>query len=105
MSDHIRFFKQLSGFQFPFYKEEGITFNDKWTLNDSIEDFQECLRKDNILGNSQSINAEKQKCSGDGEWSEDEAEIVAGVTDTMLTATNFKRPLPISLEEGLHVWG
>ena len=58
MSDHIGFFKQLSGFQFPFYKEEGITFNEKWKLNDSIEDFQECLEKDNILGNSQSINAE-----------------------------------------------
>ena len=87
------------------YIEEGITFNEKWKLNDSIEDFQECLGKDNILGNSQSINAEKQKCSSDGEWSEDEAEIVAGVSDTMSTTTNFKRPLPISLEEGLRVWG
>ena len=58
-------------------------------LNDSTEDFQECLGKDNILGNSQSINAQKQKCSNDDEWSEDEAEIIAGVTDTMLTARNF----------------
>ena len=49
-------------------------------LNDSTEDFQECLGKDNILGNSQSINAQKQKCSNDDEWSEDEAEIIAGVT-------------------------
>ena len=71
------------------YKEEDITFNEEWKLNDSTEDFQECSGKNNIFGNSQSINAEKQKCSSDGEWSEDEAEIVAGVTDTMLTATNF----------------
>ena len=97
MSDHIRFFKQLSGFQFPFYKEEGITFNEKWKLNDSIEDFQECLGKDNILGNSLSINAEKQKCSGDGEWSEDEAEIVAGVTDTMLTARILLKTMNVNM--------
>ena len=47
------------------------------------------MGKDNILDNSQSINAQKQKCSSDDEWSENEAEIVADVTDTMLTATNF----------------
>ena len=71
------------------YKEEGITFSEEWKLNDSTEDSQECLGKDNILGNSQSNNAQKLKCSSDDEWSEDEAEIIAGVTDTMLTATNF----------------
>ena len=54
-----------------------------------MEDFQECSEKDNISGNFQSINTENQKCSSGDEWSEDEAEIVAGVTDTMLTTSNF----------------
>lgn len=66
------------------YKEEGITFNEEWKLNDSTEDFQECSEKDNISINSQSINTENQKCTSD-----DGAEIVAGVTGTMLMATNF----------------
>ena len=66
------------------YKEEDITCNEEWKLNDSTEGFQECLEKDKISGNSQSINTENQKCSSQDEWREDDVEIVAGVTDTML---------------------
>ena len=86
------------------YKEEGITFNDSWlegssnvSLLDDSDEFSE------ILENVESNAADKGCCTTDcqtkqissdntdneDDWSEDEVEIPAGVTDTMLTAPDF----------------
>ncbi len=75
------------------YREEGVTFNDQWKLNDgdilACNSEEEYSEKENSSSNSQNIDTENKKCSSDEEWSENEAEFTAGVTDTMLTATDF----------------
>ena len=83
-----------------FYKQEGITINQDWLVHcsasyfldetntenqkeqlEEIENSSSCKTKSNINGNVV-IN------SGD-QWTEDEAEIPAGVTDTLLSNTDF----------------
>lgn len=87
------------------YKDEGngITFNDTW-----LEDYPNAFvfdsdDNDQILDGSKNVvnsNAEglngDTKCKGqqtvchdDGHWSEHEAEMPAGVTDTMLSSPDF----------------
>ena len=72
------------------HREEGITFNENWLDNNSnvllpvgendIE--QDEKQSENIVCGQVHVNEEDN-------WSEDEVEIPAGVTDTMLTATDF----------------
>ena len=72
------------------HREEGITFNENWLDNNSnvllpvgendIE--QDEKQSENIVCGQVQVNEEDN-------WSEDEVEIPAGVTDTMLTATDF----------------
>ena len=72
------------------HREEGITFNENWLDNNSnvllpvgendIE--QDEKQSENIVCDQVQVNEED-------DWNEDEVEIPAGVTDTMLTATDF----------------
>ncbi|CAB4002193.1 Hypothetical predicted protein [Paramuricea clavata] len=88
------------------YKDEGITFNDTWlednsntqmVFDDSDND-QTSEGSENVLDcNAESLNCDTEcktqqssACDDDDEhWSEDEAEIPAGITDTMLTSPDF----------------
>ena len=75
------------------YREEGITFNPEWVLNnDADAPTDECSAEQNN-DQSQDVNYDsnrKETVDDDkDDWSEDEAETPAGVTDTMLTATDF----------------
>jgi hypothetical protein len=87
------------------YKHEGITFNDTWlednsntqmVFDDSDNDqTSECL--ENVLDcNAESLNCstecktqQSSACDDDEHWNEDEAEMPAGITDTMLTTPDF----------------
>ena len=85
------------------YKEEGITFNDSWlegssnvSLLDDSDELSESLEnvESNAANKDCSTDCQTQQTSSDNtdnedEWSEDEIEIPAGVTDTMLTAPDF----------------
>ena len=85
------------------YKEEGITFNDSWlegrsnvSLANDSDEFSESLEnvESNVANKDCSTDCQTQQTSSDStddedEWSEDEVEIPAGVTDTMLTAPDF----------------
>ena len=85
------------------YKEEGITFNDSWLEGSSnvslVDDSDECSESlENVESNAAnkdcSTDCQTQQNSSDNtdnedDWSEDEVEIPAGVTDTMLTAPDF----------------
>ena len=85
------------------YKEEGITFNDSWlegrsnvSLANDSDEFSESLEnvESNVVNKNCSTDCQTQQTSSDStddedEWSEDEVEIPAGVTDTMLTAPDF----------------
>ena len=85
------------------YKEEGITFNDSWLEGCSnislVDDSDECSeRLENVESNAankdSSTDCQTQQTRGDNtdnedDWSEDQVEIPAGVTDTMLTAPDF----------------
>ena len=79
------------------YKEQGITLNQNWSEttnnvssnehdedNSDHSDHRECEVPDTISSGTSS----KTQLDED-DWSEDEAENPCGVTDTMLTATNF----------------
>ena len=76
------------------YKEEGIVFNKEWS-NKFIEEIQGNESCDNLLEeqltttDKNSCNVDSQALNDEDSLSEDEAEIPAGVTDTMLTATDF----------------
>ncbi|CAB4041705.1 Hypothetical predicted protein, partial [Paramuricea clavata] len=88
------------------YKGEGITFNDTWlednsntqmVFDDSDND-QTSEGSENVVDcNAESLNCDTEcktqqssACDDDDEhWSEDEAEIPAGITDTMLTSPDF----------------
>ncbi len=73
------------------YREEGITVNQNWQENIATfildefdnEEHEECSQHSN---RSNTVNEEQ---NDEEEWSEDEAEMPAGVTDTLLTATDF----------------
>jgi len=76
------------------YKDEGITLNSDWAkqYNEEVIKNNDIIHNvvDGLLENTQnSQNNEPQDLSDDHEWSEDEAEVPAGVTDTMLTSTDF----------------
>ena len=78
------------------YGEEGITFNDTWLestpdllltveqghVETNVKDLSD-VHCDTLSNNTQSTLEEEDQ------WSEDEAETPAGVTDTMLTALDF----------------
>ena len=86
------------------YKAEGISFNDTWLEGTSSivfngSDNEECPEGLSTAGNS---NMETVNCTistefnnvqhisdDEDHWSEDETEMPAGVTDTMLTAPDF----------------
>ena len=83
------------------YRQEGIILNQNWgmqciegclTDDSNIEDQNQQLSHD--IDRSSSCNIQTDtNCNefyeNEDEWSEDEAEIPAGVTDTMLTKTDF----------------
>ncbi|CAB4033998.1 Hypothetical predicted protein, partial [Paramuricea clavata] len=87
------------------YKDEGITFNDTWlennantqTLFDDSDNDQTSEGLENVVGcNTESLNCDTEckaqqssACDDDEHWSEDKAEIPAGITDTMLTSPDF----------------
>ena len=87
------------------YKEEGISFNDTWLEGTSLIAFNNSDNDESSDGLSATVNSnmETVNCStgtecdksqqtsdDEDDWSEDEAEIPAGVTtDTMLIAPDF----------------
>lgn len=67
------------------YREQGIAFDQNWlTYFDPTISNEEC---DN--DNTNNLVDQTTIATAEDEWSEDEAEIPAGVTDTMLTAADF----------------
>ncbi|CAB4019164.1 Hypothetical predicted protein [Paramuricea clavata] len=77
------------------YKDEGITFNDTWLEDNSNNLVFDDNCDDQISEGSENVdcNADKTQqiltCDDDNNWSEDEAEMPAGITDTMLTSPDF----------------
>ena len=77
----------------PLYQEEGITLNETW--NDNFNNEHELCTDADIESTSENLNSCEisqiinSDDASDDNFSEDEAEIPAGVTDTMLTATDF----------------
>ena len=76
------------------YREEGITFNDTWL--ESTPNVLSTIDDDNMGKNVNDLpdidcdtNKTQSTFDDEDQWSEDEAEIFAGVTDTMLTAPDF----------------
>ena len=76
------------------YGEEEITLNHNWIANSSYVLLDECndhqpedLAQD--IYNELNTDNQKKSLNEEGDWSEDEAEIPAGVTDTMLTPTDL----------------
>jgi hypothetical protein len=74
------------------YQEQGITFDKNWennfdqiTINDGITSTQST---DGNISHTDN-NCKSSSDNDNDDWSEDEAEIPAGVTDSMLTATDF----------------
>ena len=81
------------------YRQEGITLNQDWGVQSSAS----CLLDENNNENENQQSQDIDNCScniqtdiscnevvdSEDQWSEDEAEIPAGVTDTMLTNSNF----------------
>ena len=78
------------------YQEQGILFNNDWqneflnNLHMNDDDMPQEIHDSEIRNtdHDSSVDQNHQKCQNE-DWSEDEAEIPAGVTDTMLTATDF----------------
>ena len=78
------------------YQEQGILFNNDWqneflnNLHMNDDDMpQEIHDSENRnTDHDSSVDQNHQKCQNEA-WSENEAEIPAGVTDPMLTATDF----------------
>ena len=73
------------------YKDKGIVFDNDWVSRYSCEinyeNHDNCTEQSELSDKS-SGNA-SQTCDNEQEWNEGEAEIPAGVTRTMLTATDF----------------
>ena len=70
------------------YREEGISFNQNWLDNNDV--LLPLAESDCEHQQEQLENMDSHKVVPDEDnWSEDEAEIPAGVTDTMLTAPDF----------------
>ena len=78
------------------YQEQGILFNNDWqnefqnSLHMNDDDMPQEKDDSEIREDHDSLGVDQNnpKCQNE-DWSEDEAEIPAGVTDTMLTATDF----------------
>ena len=75
------------------YREEGIKFNDTWLEsmpNVLLTVDQEHMENNvNDLSDIDCNTDNTQSTFDEDQWSEDESEIPAGVTDTMLTAPDF----------------
>ena len=71
------------------YQKEGITVNQTW--NESLSEHEDVVNTASVPSdyNSDFDTTECVDNSKDDDFGEDEAEIPAGVTDTMLTATDF----------------
>ena len=67
------------------YQKQGITLDENWMT--SIESELVPGNEDN--NNSNEPNEQTNSVCAEDDWSEDEAEIPAGVTDSMLTAPDF----------------
>ena len=65
------------------YQEQGITLDPAWmtSIEKEIVSDNQCIKSTNISGDHLD--------TPEDEWSEDEAEIQAGVTDSMLTPPDF----------------
>ena len=73
------------------YKDEDIVFDNNWVSRYSCEinyENHDICTEQSELSDKSSGNA-SQTCDYEQEWNEGEAEIPAGVTHTMLTATDF----------------
>ena len=72
------------------YQQEGITVNQTWSesLNEQ-DDIVDTVPMSSDCNSDDLATTENVDNSKDDDSSEDEAEIPAGVTDTMLTATDF----------------
>ncbi len=64
------------------YQEQGITLDESWMTSIEPETVSGDLENRNL-------NASDDQTNPADDWSEDEAEIPAGVTDSMLTAPDF----------------
>ncbi len=64
------------------YQEQGITLDESWMTSIEAETVSGDLENENLNGSDDQTNPED-------DWSEDEAEIPAGVTDSMLTPPDF----------------
>ena len=74
------------------YQEEGITFNDFWlhcSFNTSLVDNPHSQKNSENSNCSENVITDLKAPIDEDQWSEDEAEIPAGITDTMLTAPDF----------------
>lgn len=77
----------------PLCQEEGITLTETW--NDNFNNEHELCADADIESTSENLNSSEisqiisSDDASDDNFSEDEAEIPAGVADTMLTATDF----------------
>lgn len=78
------------------YKEEGIELNDNWlnSFNEDLVLHSEDKNEENLPLNDTELNNEEsaldENSSNDkDDWTEEEAEIPAGVTDTLLTPPDF----------------
>ena len=86
------------------YKEEGISFNDTWLEGNSVvlsdgghdndeltEDSPDTIdcNTDNVSCDTYFNKTQQTHDDDEDQWSEDEVEIPAGVTDSMLTAPDF----------------
>ena len=69
----------------PLYQDQGITIDENW-----LREVQNSLDEANISSAiSNDTDSQAIKKSVEDEWSEDETEIPAGVTDTMLTPPDY----------------
>ena len=77
------------------YKEEGVVFNENWISEYNEESLSLSQDESDSVGEPELSDshienkADSSHLSEEDHWSEDEAENIAGVTDTMLTPPDF----------------
>ena len=74
------------------YREQGITLDQNWANNfgESMINTDNCQTEpEKNINKQNTVQTETNMCNNDDQWSEDEAEIPAGVIDTILTPTDF----------------
>ena len=77
------------------YKEEGVVFNENWISEYNEESLSLSQDESDSVGEPELSDshienkADSSHVSEEDHWSEDEAENIAGVTDTMLTPPDF----------------